>query len=51
TLIRAEVPAEELVRYAVDLRSLTSGRASFTRRHARYEPAPQKSAAREHAKA
>ncbi|MER7113835.1 elongation factor G-like protein EF-G2 [Saccharomonospora azurea] len=51
TLIRAEVPAEELVRYAVDLRSLTSGRASFTRRHARYEPGPQKSAAREHAKA
>ncbi len=51
TLIRAEVPAEELVRYAVDLRSLTSGRASFTRHHARYEPAPQKSAAREHAKA
>ncbi|WP_197321217.1 elongation factor G-like protein EF-G2 [Saccharomonospora sp. NB11] len=50
-LVHAEVPAEELVRYAVDLRSLTSGRASFTRHHARYEPAPQKATAREHAKA
>ncbi|TLW94338.1 elongation factor G-like protein EF-G2 [Saccharomonospora piscinae] len=45
SVVRAEVPASELVRYAVDLRSLTSGTASFTRRHARYEPAPQKTRA------
>ncbi len=51
TLIRAEVPSAELVRYPVDLRSLTSGRASFTRHHARYEVAPQKLPARDPAKA
>ena len=38
TLVRAEVPAAELVRYAIDLRSLTSGTATFTRSFARYEP-------------
>src|SRR6185437_16053136 len=31
-LVRAEVPAAELLRYAVDLRGLTSGTALFTRR-------------------
>ncbi|WP_158889776.1 elongation factor G-like protein EF-G2 [Amycolatopsis anabasis] len=41
TVIRAEVPATELLRYAIDLRSMTSGTASFTRQHARYEPLPQ----------
>jgi elongation factor G len=40
TIIRAEVPAAELVRYAVDLRSITSGTASFRRRSLRYEPMP-----------
>ena len=39
-LVRAEVPAAELLRYAVDLRGLTSGTASFTRRFSRYAPAP-----------
>ncbi|MFN2497112.1 MAG: elongation factor G-like protein EF-G2 [Pseudonocardiaceae bacterium] len=39
-LVRAEVPAAELLRYAVDLRGLTSGTAAFTRRFARYAPAP-----------
>ena len=43
TLIRAEVPAAELVRYASDLRSLTSGTATFTRQHARYDPMPETS--------
>jgi elongation factor G len=38
TLVRAEVPEQALLRYAVDLRSLTSGTASFTRRFSRYEP-------------
>lgn len=37
--VRAEVPETALVRYAVDLRALTAGSASFTRRFSRYEPA------------
>ncbi|MFF5992957.1 elongation factor G-like protein EF-G2 [Prauserella flavalba] len=46
SVIRAEVPATELLRYAIDLRSMTSGTASFTRRHARYDPMPESLAAR-----
>jgi elongation factor G len=42
-LVRAEVPAAELLRYAVDLRGLTSGTAVFTRRFSRYAPAPSHS--------
>jgi len=38
-LVRAEVPVAELLRYAVDLRGLTSGSAMFTRRFVRYAPA------------
>uniref|UniRef100_UPI003526438A elongation factor G-like protein EF-G2 n=1 Tax=Amycolatopsis sp. cg5 TaxID=3238802 RepID=UPI003526438A len=45
TTVRAEVPATELIRYAIDLRSLTSGTATFTRHHARFEPMPQGAAA------
>ncbi|MBW0119129.1 elongation factor G-like protein EF-G2, partial [Pseudonocardia sp. KRD-169] len=40
TLVRAEVPCVELLRYAVDLRAMTSGTAVFTRRFARYDEAP-----------
>lgn len=40
TCVKAEVPQTELVRYAVDLRSLTHGAGSFTRGFARYEPLP-----------
>jgi len=40
SLIRAEVPAIELVRYAVELRALSSGAGSFTRAYARHEPMP-----------
>ena len=40
TVVRAEVPCTELLRYAVDLRAMTSGTASFTRAFARYEAAP-----------
>jgi elongation factor G len=36
-IINAHVPAGELQRYAVDLRSLTQGRATFTRTFAHYE--------------
>jgi elongation factor G len=38
TCVRAEVPEPALLRYAVDLRALTAGTASFTRRFSRYEP-------------
>ncbi len=40
TVVRAEVPDVELLRYAVQLRSLTHGTGSCTRRHLRHEPAP-----------
>jgi elongation factor G len=41
TVVRAEVPAAELLRYAVDLRGTTSGTAVFTRHFARYESVPE----------
>ena len=40
TLVRAEVPATELVRYAVELRAMTSGSGTFARSFARYDPMP-----------
>ncbi len=40
TLVRAEVPATELVRYAVELRAMTSGAGSFRRTFVRHEPMP-----------
>ena len=40
TLVRAEVPQTEIVRYAIDLRSLSQGTGTFTRQFARYEPMP-----------
>jgi elongation factor G len=45
TVIRAEVPEQEMIRYAVDLRSLSQGTGTFTRRLARYEPMPEQLAA------
>lgn len=39
TLVRAEVPQTELLRYAVDLRAMTSGTATFTRKFSRYDVA------------
>jgi elongation factor G len=46
TLVKAEVPQVEIVRYAVDLRSFSHGAATFTRRFARYEPMPENIAQR-----
>ena len=40
TMVRAEVPATELVRYAVELRAMTSGAGTFSRTFARYDPMP-----------
>ncbi|HSV38240.1 MAG TPA: elongation factor G-like protein EF-G2 [Nocardioidaceae bacterium] len=40
TLVRAEVPALEIARYAIDLRAFSHGAATFSRQFARYEPMP-----------
>jgi len=45
SLVRAEVPATSLLRYAIDLRSMTSGSATFTRRFSRFDPLPESLAA------
>jgi len=40
TVVNAEVPQTELVRYAVDLRSLSAGTGRFTREYLRHDPMP-----------
>jgi elongation factor G len=40
TLVRADVPQLEITRYAVDLRSLSHGTATFRRTYVRHEPMP-----------
>ena len=40
TIIDAEVPQSELLRYAQDLRSLTQGRGSYSMVYDHYEPVP-----------
>jgi elongation factor G len=40
SMVRAEVPSTELVRYAVELRALSSGAGTFTRQYVRHEPMP-----------
>ncbi len=40
TVVHAEIPDAELVRYTTTLRSLTAGSGRFTRRFARYELVP-----------
>ncbi len=46
TLVRATVPEVEVVRYAIDLRSMTSGKGSFARRFSHYEELPPNLAAK-----
>jgi elongation factor G len=41
TLVRAEVPEIEVSRYAIDLRSLSQGTGTFSRKYLRHEPMPQ----------
>jgi elongation factor G len=41
TEVMALVPTAEMLRYAVDLRSMTSGRATFTIAHHGYQPLPE----------
>ena len=38
--IVATVPTSEILRYAIDLRSMTGGRGRFTARHSHYDPVP-----------
>jgi len=40
SVVRAEVPATELVRYAVELRAMTSGAGTFSRTFSRYDQMP-----------
>jgi elongation factor G len=40
TLIKAEVPETEVIRYANDLRSMSQGTGTFSRRYLRHEPMP-----------
>ncbi len=46
TLIRAEVPELEIIRYPIDLRSVSHGTGSFTRGYLRHEPLPSHLAAK-----
>jgi len=39
-VVEAEVPMAEMTTYAIDLRSMTQGRGSFTMKFARYEETP-----------
>jgi elongation factor G len=41
SVVSAEVPELELVRYAIDLRSLTAGTGRFSRRYVRHDPMPE----------
>jgi elongation factor G len=41
SVVSAEVPELELLRYAVDLRSITAGTGRFTRRYLRHDPMPE----------
>ena len=38
--IVAHVPTSEVLRYAIDLRSMTGGRGRFTMEHSHYDPVP-----------
>lgn len=40
TVVRAQVPQAEVLRYASDLRSITGGRGSFTATFSHYDPVP-----------
>jgi elongation factor G len=40
TEITAEVPDQELLKYAVELRALTAGTGTFSRRYLRHDPVP-----------
>ena len=39
-VIKAQVPMAEVLRYALDLNSITGGRGTFTMEHSHYEELP-----------
>jgi elongation factor G len=39
-VVIAEVPTSEVLRYAIDLRSITGGRGTFRVEHDHYDPVP-----------
>jgi elongation factor G len=41
SIVTALVPTSEILRYAIDLRSMTGGRGSFHAEHDHYDPLPQ----------
>jgi elongation factor G len=41
SIVTALVPTSEILRYAIDLRSMTGGRGSFRAEHDHYDPLPQ----------
>ncbi len=43
-IIEAQVPQAEILRYAIDLKSITQGRGSFTMAFSHYENTPQMAA-------
>ena len=45
TIVHAEIPEAELIRYATSLRSITAGTGRFTRQFARYDLVPANAAA------
>lgn len=45
TLVRAEIPETELVRYAIELRAMTAGTGSFARSYVRHDAMPDHLAA------
>lgn len=40
-IVRGQVPESEMLKFALDLRSITQGRGSFTMRHDHYDQMPQ----------
>lgn len=40
TVVEAQVPQAEILRYAIDMKSITQGRGSFTMKFSRYEEVP-----------
>ncbi len=41
SIVTALVPTSEILRYAIDLRSMTGGRGRFHAEHDHYDPLPQ----------
>jgi len=46
TLVKANIPQIEIARYAIDLRSLSHGTGTFTRKYQRHDPVPPNVAAK-----